>query len=78
MVHCRVPPWPGQVSDYYGSERSLVVIGTADDGVRESGGGLGYFAEDQRAGAAAKGGAERYQSEIDSVEALGRDASLEN
>ena len=50
-------------------KRSLVVIGTAD---------LGDFAEDQRAGATAKGGAERYQSEIDSAEDLGRDASLES
>jgi len=59
-------------------KRSWVVIGTADDGVREIGGGLGNLAEDRQAGAAAKGGAERYQSKIDSAEALGRDADLES
>jgi len=56
---------------------SRVVIGTADDGVCEIGSGLGNFTEDQRAGAAVKGGAERYQGKIDAAKALGRDAALE-
>jgi len=49
----------GRVNDCNGLERKRVVIGTTDDGVCEIGEGLGYFAEDQRAGAAAKGGAEQ-------------------
>ena len=57
---------------------SRVVIGTADDGVCEIGSGLGNFTEDRRAGAAAKGGAERYQGEIDTAKALGCDAALES
>ena len=56
---------------------SRVVIGTADDGVCEIGSGLGNFTEDRRAGAAVKGGAERYQGEIDSPETPGCDAALE-
>jgi hypothetical protein len=59
-------------------KRGWVVIGTADDSVREIGDGLGNLAKDGRAGAAAKGGAERYQSEIESAKALGRDAALES
>jgi hypothetical protein len=59
-------------------KRGWVVIGTADDGVREIGDGLGNLAEDRRAGAAAKGGVEKYQSKINSAKALGRDAALES
>jgi hypothetical protein len=59
-------------------KRGWVVIGTADDGVREIGDGLGNLAKDRRAGAAAKGGAERYQGKIESAKALGRDAALES
>ena len=40
-------------------QRGWVVFGAADDGVREIGDGLGDFAEERRAGTAAKGGAER-------------------
>ena len=59
-------------------KRGWDLIGTADAGVREIGDGLRDFAEDQRAGTAAKGGAERDQGKIDSAKALGRDAALES
>ena len=59
-------------------KRGWVVIGTADDGVREIGNGLGDFAEDQRAGTAAKGEAERDQGETEPAKALGRDGALES
>ena len=59
-------------------KRGWVVIGTADDGVREIGDGLGDFAEDRRAGTAAKGGVERDQGKIDSAKAVRRDAALES
>jgi hypothetical protein len=59
-------------------KRGWVVIGTADDGVREIGDGLGNLAKDRRAGAAVKGGVEIYQGEIESAKALGYDASLES
>jgi len=59
-------------------KRGWVVIGTADDGVREIGDGLGNLAKDRRAGAAAKGGAEIYQGEIESAKAPGCDASLKS
>jgi len=59
-------------------KRGWVVIGTADDGVREIGDGLGNLAKDRLAGVAAKGGAGRYQGKIESAKALGRDAALES
>jgi len=59
-------------------KRGWVVIGTADDGVREIGDGLGNLSKDRRAGAATKGGEKRYQGEIESAKALGRDAALES
>ena len=58
--------------------RNRVVIGTADDGVREIDGGLGDFAEDRQAWASAKGSAERDQGKVDSAKVLGRDAALES
>jgi len=59
-------------------KRNRVVIGTADDGVREIGDGLGDLTEDRRAGTAAKGGVEQYLSKINSAKALGCDAALKN
>ena len=51
------------------ARKGWVVIGIADDGVREIGDGLGDLAKNRRAGDAAKGGAERYQGKIESVKA---------
>ena len=59
-------------------KRGWDLIGTADDGVREISDGLGNLTEDRRTEPAAKGGAQRYQSEIDSAKALGRDAALKS